>query len=472
MKKGRTLDRGPPGAKRAPIYTVGVIGPKRKLRPDGSLLCEDVPIARTGTMLYRPGEIPLKPPTRPGAAQVLYVTRDRDTLFAPCSLGSVIGAAITLDHPPVDVNPTNWPTLARGFVLDAWQGEGDEEGELMFADLVITDRGLIHKVNTEGPGALREVSLGYSAEYEQTGDGEGRQHNIVINHLALVDRGRCGPRCAIGDRQPEEIHMARENGTNGGPRPRVRLNDTLAAVRQQLDELEEQHAEGDDDSTHIHVHVGDGRTEDNDDGGGGRSTRRTLDAETEERFSNIEEGMLELASTQTSAMTLLAAIAEKVGVATTATKEGATKDGDSAALHTSFMQFTSQAEILIPGFKPPTFDSALPRAKTVDAMCAGRRQVLTLLAAQASGKALLDQVTEGEFDIATAPCPDVAIAFKAAAAVKAASNNRSVTGDRMGLPAPMAATQGVVGGGGMKRVSDADINAANAKYWAEQHKSA
>jgi hypothetical protein len=39
-----------------------------------------------------------------------------------------------------------------------------------------------------------------------------------------------------------------------------------------------------------------------------------------------------------------------------------------------------QAEVLVPGFKVPTFDSALPRAKTVDAMCAGRRAVLTTFA--------------------------------------------------------------------------------------------
>src|SRR4051812_11992465 len=252
--RGRTLDRGPPGAHRAPVYVVGQLGEKRKLRPDGSLLCEDVPIARTGVMLYHPGEIPLKGPTRPGAAQVIYVTRDAATLFAPESLGSVVGCPITHDHPPTDVTTANWNQLARGFVLDAWQGEGvGDESELMFADLVVTDKGLIHKINVEG---IREVSLGYSAGYEQTGDGEGRQHHIVVNHLALVERGRCGPRCAIGDRQPEELKMARTNGTtNGGPRPRVRLQESIEAMQTMLTELKDGGGDGEDDDDGVHVHV-------------------------------------------------------------------------------------------------------------------------------------------------------------------------------------------------------------------------
>ena len=45
----------------------------------------------------------------------------------------------------------------------------------------------------------RELSAGYDAEYETISPGVGRQHQIVGNHVALVDRGRCGVRCAIGD---------------------------------------------------------------------------------------------------------------------------------------------------------------------------------------------------------------------------------------------------------------------------------
>ena len=40
---------------------------------------------------------------------------------------------------------------------------------------------------------------GYNAFYEQTAPGLGRQKDIHCNHVALVDEGRCGKRCAIMD---------------------------------------------------------------------------------------------------------------------------------------------------------------------------------------------------------------------------------------------------------------------------------
>lgn len=443
----RTQDRAPPGT-RTQYHTVGVIGPKRKLRPDGTLLCEDVAIARTGTMLYAPGEVPLRPAMRDGAAQIINVTRDAATLFAPESMGSAIGAAITNDHPPSDVTPHNWNQLAKGFILDAWQGQ-DIEQDLMLADLVISDAGLIHMVNTN---QTREVSLGYSADYEQTGDGTGRQRNIVINHLALVPKGRCGQRCAIGDRQPEEETMPRSNPGTGGARPRVRLTE-LAANLQELANA----GEDDDDGVHVHLHMGDEqqgtrtRTTDGRDGDGDQ--HQTLDADLEERFSTIEEGMLEL-------KTMLEAALSREGTPS-GDKSGT---GDSAALATSFQQFTAQAEILMPGFKAPTFDAATPRAKTVETMCGGRRNVLTMLGATTDGAALIAQVAEDAFDVATADCATVGSIFKSAAAVRAAMNNR--TGDRMGVPNGVPSVLSMTGA--PKVPSGDDINAANAKYWASR----
>ena len=38
-------------------YTVSKLGPKRSLTPEGYLLCQDVPVARTGEMLYAEGEL-------------------------------------------------------------------------------------------------------------------------------------------------------------------------------------------------------------------------------------------------------------------------------------------------------------------------------------------------------------------------------------------------------------------------------
>lgn len=261
--------------------------------------------------------------------------------------------------------------------------------------------------------------------------------------------------------------MPRENG-NGGSRPRVRLNEATEAIRSALDTLTE-HADGeDDDGVHVHLHMGGegeqrARTGD-DDGGGGDSPRRrerlTFDS-LDERMSDVEDGMLEMHG-------LLTTIAAKIGAAPPVKEgsTGSTNDGDSVALQTSFTQFVSQAEILVPGFKTATFDSALPRAKTVDVMCSGRRQVLTQYAATANGAAALKGITEDGFDVAQAPCDAIAVAFRAAATLKAAANNRSTTGDRLSVPA----AQPMLQASGMRRVTDVEINAANTKFWDEQNK--
>lgn len=455
-QRARTADRGPPSANRAPIHTIGLIGPKRKILADGSLLCEDVPIARTGTMMYAPGEVPVLPPKRPGAQPVVYITRDRTALFSPMALGSVVGCAITNDHPPVDVTPENWNQLSGGFILDAWQGEGPD-GDIMFADLVIKDRGLISRVND---GALPEVSLGYTASYAQTGDGEGRQSNIIINHLALVERGRCGPRCSIGDREtplPEGEDMPRTpegQQAPGGARPRARLDE----IRASLDALEQE----DEDGVHVHVHMPQAATRDHETVDDPDEVRTTdaLDA----RLDAVEEGMVEQ---RAMLQTILDRLATPPGT-TPAVDTQRAPTGDSAALQASFQQMIAQAEILVPGFQAPTFDSALPRTKTVDHMCATRRQVLTQLKAAAGGDALLGQVTDESFDLASSGCEAVAVVFKAAATLKSGSNNRAATGDRLTVPRGAAAIQPVTAFGGVKPISGDEINDLNRKYWANR----
>lgn len=51
---------------------------------------------------------------------------------------------------------------------------------------------------------MREVSLGYDADYYQTGPGRGEQRNYYINHVALVPADRCGSSCAVRDHAHEE----------------------------------------------------------------------------------------------------------------------------------------------------------------------------------------------------------------------------------------------------------------------------
>lgn len=140
------------------------------------------------------------------------------------------------------------------------------------------------------------------------------------------------------------------------------------------------------------------------------------------------------------------------------------KTTDSAALATSYAQVLAQAEILVPGFRMPTFDAKLKRAATVDAMCSARRKALGLACATADGNALVVAIAGSvNPDIDKMGCKDVATLFKAAAGAKALLNNRAGTKDS-GSAANAAASQQV----GVARQTLSDINKANQEYWARQ----
>ena len=117
----------------------------------------------------------------------------------------------------------------------------------------------------------------------------------------------------------------------------------------------------------------------------------------------------------------------------------------------------------MPGIRVPTFDAALPRARSVDAMCSFRRKVLTALGTTHDGAALLSSVAGDEFDVEAADCASAAMVFKAAAGARRLMNNRSATSDANRLPASAiqaAATNHVA--------SLADLNKRNQAYWADQ----
>lgn len=144
-------------------------------------------------MIYGPGETPISD------SKKVTITRDEEHVFAPETIASFEGKAITIRHPEVFVGPDNWSELAKGVMQNVRRGDGDNKDDLL-ADLLITDKMAIGLVKN----GLREVSCGYEADYEQTGEDKGKQKNIVGNHLALVDQGRAGSGYAINDHKGEE----------------------------------------------------------------------------------------------------------------------------------------------------------------------------------------------------------------------------------------------------------------------------
>jgi hypothetical protein len=174
------------------------LGETRYRLADGSLLCKDVPVARTGTQVYAAADLPK---LKPNAVGEIIVTRSLEQVFHPATMASFEGMSITVLHPEDEegnvrlVNPQNWKELSVGHLQNIRRGTGDQS-DLMLADLIVKDEYAIQLIED----GLRQVSCGYDAEYEQTAPGKADQVDITGNHVALVPKGRAGNRCAIGDR--------------------------------------------------------------------------------------------------------------------------------------------------------------------------------------------------------------------------------------------------------------------------------
>lgn len=491
-----TIDRGPP-ATVTPVHTSEQISENMELLPNGNLLCRNVPFARIGWLIYGPGETPVSV----GDNGLAYIQREEQALFNDTTLGSFQYSAVTDDHPEEDVTPQNYSKLAKGFVLNPRRGEGDDR-DVAFCDMMITDKDAIAAIRA----GKREVSAGYIADYEEVVKGTGRQFNILGNHVALVEKGRCGPRCAIGDQIYQPTPSKERKMTK-----RVQLRRTEDAAKQaarqkvldaqaELDALED---EGEDDgSIHVHIHQG-GNTTD------AAANDESKPSKTNDRLGALEVTMDKLMKSVTSISKALSGKRtgdkkrgrdeseeekeeEEVDKESTGDASGEEEDDpdatgtedempeddedddskkskdkkkgrdedptktatqDSAALETSYKALITQAEVLVPGFKVPTFDGKLKRAVTIDRMCAARRKVLDQV-----DPAFLTAIGGKTYDSLSLDCAGVAVLFKEAAKAQAASNNRRATGDSKTVPTPKEE-------GGAKQFTLAEINKQAAEFW-------
>lgn len=207
-------------------YFTARLGETRYLQADGSLLCKDVPIARTGTQIYLPEEVDLEPDPLTGT---VTVWRTEDEVFSTETMASFEGVAVTLEHPEgangeiVFVNPSNYSDLAHGHIQNVRRGTGNKS-DLLIADVLVKRQEAIDAIQA----GYTDVSCGYDAKYKQLSPGKGRQYQITGNHLAVgIDRGRAGGRCAIGDSVPSP------KGKNMKP---TLLQKLVAAIRTRDDD--------------------------------------------------------------------------------------------------------------------------------------------------------------------------------------------------------------------------------------------
>jgi hypothetical protein len=504
-----TQDKGPspdPPDASSGVLTVEQIGPKRFKTPEGFLFCRDVPIARIGVMMYGPGETPIVE----GDDGIAWVDRTAAELFRPETIASFEGKPVVDEHPAEDVTPKNWKGLARGVAFNVRQGSG-ADADVLLADLLITDEATIAAIEA----MKREVSAGYEADYEQTGHGKGRQSEIYGNHIALVERGRCGPRCAIGDHQPsfteegnEDMPQITTQRRTPAAKPRAKLSqkvlDALAEAMGEEPDASTMDEEGGSDShTHIHIHgIGttpagsNGAVDVSDDAGGNSGSENnsgmggSVDP-TEARFASLENGHKEIIAQIAALTKALAGQGGSGGEEGSSNTDDADKDddksktddegnpfakkdddkeddkkgktNDSAALETGYQALIADAEVLVPGFRVSTFDAKAKRSVTIDAMCNTRRKALDSCYSTAEGKVLIDSVSGVKtIDTMTMDCASVGVLFRAAAGAKRLLNNRSNTGDanRMGQQGDPAKKSNVP-------TSLAELNKRNREYYAK-----
>lgn len=494
-----TRDRSAPEIKREHFYVKEQLGPKQSLTPEGFLLCEDVPLARPGEMIYGPDETPI----RGVNGNPVRITRGLDELFKPETLTSFNGKPVVNEHPDEDVTPKNWKKFCCGILLNVRKGDGDNEG-LMVGDLLITEPEAISDVQA----GKREVSLGYDADYEEVSPGEGRQTNIIGNHVALVERGRCGPRCAIGDHETvpgKDQQMATATVKGLPSRRRLKVSDALAKLKKVRDEAAEAIEElengettdedgGDEGTQHIHIHMQgstapanasvideDNYPEDPDQNPDGSlaTGAHTEDDPTESRFSALEQGLASLLTAVTAIQQAISGggagesqdedqgaggdptghgepdgdepgsaaqapgnspmayddlpedLAETMAEETGKTKDAARKVRDSAVLADSYKETLAKCEILVPGFRMPTFDAKAKPVNTLKQICLARKKCLDSVYSTQKGKQLIDSVsTARTFDSSVMSCAQLRGVFVAAAGAQAMLNNQqSITRD-------------------------------------------
>ncbi|MEZ6921274.1 DUF2213 domain-containing protein [Acinetobacter baumannii] len=430
-KDKKTIDR-------SNIYTSGQIGRTREITPEGYLLCRDVRLARTGILIYGDGEVPVKPDN----TGLIQIYRGEDVLFSPTTISSGEGKPVTNDHPDDWVSPENWKIFSGGSGHNIHRGEG-EDAEYLMGDLLVMDKEAIEAVMA---GKV-EISLGYDAEYTEVSPGKGVQSNIVINHIALVDKGRCGSRCSIGDSFMTTKVKKKKLSFADRIRNLVKTGDADEAEKiakavedEELEIPTEDEEAGEDD---------DGKTSD------------ALSLQILKKLNTMDARLDKLEKKKTKDSEKEDTEDDDEGEDGKETKDDIleaeeaaklTENGVQSYTGDSLQEIRSRAEILVPGISLPTMD-----AKTADVgkVASGvKRTALKQAYQDPKVKQTIDLFTSGKSDFDAMPQATIDAAFTGAAELIKSQNNAK--GFRSGV-----STKDF----GRQPLTIDQINERNRAYW-------
>lgn len=177
------------------VQTWDVVTLGKSKRTDEGYIVADAVFSRIGCQDYTRRELGLD--GDPNETITLY--RPPEEVFHPESLASLDGKPLTLNHPPEDVTADTWVKYAVGEGSGVKKGS---DGQTTVGKATLRRRDAIDAYDS----GTRELSVGYAFDLDMTAgtapDGtkyQGIQRNIRANHHAVVDEGRCGGRCRVGD---------------------------------------------------------------------------------------------------------------------------------------------------------------------------------------------------------------------------------------------------------------------------------
>lgn len=167
-------------------------------------------ISRTGLQSYLGMELGDKE----NPMKQFSVYRSKDEVLKDESLKTFINAPITDNHPSEFVTVDNAKDLIKGSIADIETFNKDGI-DYIKAKMTIQDKALINKVMN---GKV-EISAGYRQDLvKEKGEFNGiqydyKQTDIKINHIAIVDKGRCEGECKLTADKKAIINT--ENKTKG-----------------------------------------------------------------------------------------------------------------------------------------------------------------------------------------------------------------------------------------------------------------
>lgn len=440
------------------------LGPNMSVTPEGFLVCENVPIARTGEQLYTPAEVPVGQ----GKDGLVTIIRTADEVFKKESIASYAGKSIVNGHPPADqfpdgVNLDTWKELTIGTVHRPRRGEGIYD-DAVVADLVFTNELAIALVHA----GKREISAGYDCGYEDLGNGRGYQKDIIINHVALVENARCGPLCSIGDEDSTRGEALMKKWIESiraafAADDKTTLKSLLAAPPAALT--------ADGDPGGVHLHIGEGSSKDADPKEEKRSkwddeAIGSKFAEHEKMMGDNHKGVMDsLEEVKKLVAPKAEDSAEEKEIEGALKEEAPAGTGDvktmkdSAPLSDLYSETVSVAEIIAPGIRYATFDASARPTKTYANTCALRRKALTLGNNEPATQGMIESANGGRAlttdSLEKMPCLQVRSLFFSVGALKRAANNNATNASHRTADAEVK-----------KPFSIADINKRNAEFYA------